>query len=334
MARKRESRRSKLRGITTTLVSVVVLFCILSSWNAKNGSNFLSLPPLPFFDFVQEWLDALGDRGNIEPDNALAAVNPLADANLEVHFLDVGQAESILVKGPKANLLIDAGENHQGDDVIRYLKSNGVDRLDFIIGTHPHSDHIGGLDTVINKMKVDRIYLPHIPDELAPTTATYMDLLLAIENKHLKVTAAKPGRSIDLGEGARLDIIGPRAEYSDLNNMSVVARLIYGETSFLFTGDLSAAGENDILDSDAVLHSDVLNVGHHGSDTSSTTDFLNAVAPRIAVISCGMDNSYGHPHRNVIERLDARDIRILRTDRNGAVVIVSDGERLGVTTQK
>lgn len=333
MARKNNSR-NRLYSIVSILVTVVVLFCITVSWDEKND-GMLGLPAWShdLSDTLEGVLDDFtgedGARSSLAP-----IAGELADAPLEVHFLDVGQAESILIKAPSANVLIDAGENNQGEQVLRYLRENGVHALDYALGTHPHSDHIGGLDVVVGDMAVENVILPTIPDSIVPTTQTYTDLLQAIAARGLKITPAKPGKTFDLGDGAELLILGPAAEYNDLNNMSIVCRLKFGGTTFLLTGDAETPAENDILAGGRPVRADVLGVGHHGSATSSGEDFLTAVSPGIAVISCGMDNSYGHPHRETIERLETRGIEIFRTDLHGAVVIASDGEQLSVTMGK
>lgn len=329
----RETRGDRLRWIVLVIVLAAATLCGLSSWEDKHGAGLLPKLELPSAGFVQDFIDGLEIRDDGGQPVAQMEKN-LPDAGLEVHIQDMGQADSILVVGPERNLLIDAGENDQGEQVLRYLKQRGIKRLDYVIGSHPHSDHIGGLDTVIAEMEVGAVILPVIPEEVAPTTRTYLDLLEAVEDKGLKVTPAIPGKKFDLGDGALLTLLAPIGEYTDLNNFSVVSRLVYGDTSFLFTADASAGSEGDILHSKEHVKADVLDVGHHGSNTSTTEEFLDAVSPRIAVISCGTDNSYGHPHREVIERLEARGIQIWRTDRNGAIVIASNGERLSVSGEK
>lgn len=339
MAGRRKGRHSaKLNWTVILLVSVVVAFCVLSTLQDKHGLD-LGIPSFRppslsrLYDSIESFL-AKDDGFRDEMDNALAVSAPVVGGPLEVHFLDVGQAESILIKAPGKTVLIDAGENNQGGLVLRYLKAQSVKRVDILIGTHPHSDHIGGMDDVVNGTLVGEVVLPEIPEELVPATATYTDLLEAIEAAGLTITVAEPGLAFDLGGGARLTVLAPLAEYADLNNMSVVARLSYGDTSFLFTGDASAASEKAMLEEGAALKSDVLSVGHHGSNSATTEEFLQAASPRIAIISCGVDNTYGHPHREVIERLQEREVQILRTDRSGTIVIVSDGNRLGIQTDR
>lgn len=157
----------------------------------------------------------------------------LLGETLEVHIIDVGQGESILIKGPSKNVLIDAGENDKGDEVLAYLKSQGVQSLDMAIGTHAHSDHIGGLDTVIKAMPVKQVILSPIPEKIVPTTKTYTDLLEAVLDKGMTVTTAVPDTQYSLGGGAVLTILGPRREYNDLNNTSVVCRLTYGDAELI-----------------------------------------------------------------------------------------------------
>lgn len=329
MARK-SSKRTRLRCITAALVVVVAAACGLLSWEDKHGELDLDVGGPGITQILTSLVDHLSPDPS-HPDIPVGAA--LSGAQIEVHFLDVGQAESILIKAPDAHVLIDAGENHQGEDVLRYLAQQGVRDLDYVIGTHPHSDHIGGLDTVIKGIDVHTVIMPEIPEAIVPTTRTYTDVLLAVEEAGLQVTPASPGTIYDLGDGAQLEILGPIAEYTDLNNMSVVARLQYGKTSFLFTGDACVGAENDLLQAGRTLQSDVLSVGHHGSNTSTSEAWLQAVAPQMGVISCGMDNSYGHPHREVMERFKLFQIRVLRTDLQGTVVIVSNGEQLTVTTE-
>lgn len=317
--------------LVIVLVSIALALCILSSLDHKGLFN-LGLEEAKFsgLDFVRDAVDAF-----ISGEGGEAATSRPASGEAQVHYLNMGQADSILIRGPEKTVLIDAGENDQGGAVLEYLASQGVTRLDYVIGTHPHSDHIGGMDTVIDGIDVGDVILPEIPRDIVPTGATYTGLLNAIERKGLSITAAVPGDRYDLGGGAALTILGPVAEYGDLNNMSVVSRLDYGSHSFLFTGDIEKDAESDLLDTDAAsLSAEVLDAGHHGSKTSSSQRFLEAVSPSIAVISCGLDNSYGHPHREVVERLENLGAVIYRTDLYGAVVFSMDAEEMTVQTDK
>jgi competence protein ComEC len=255
----------------------------------------------------------------------------LSEASLSVHVMDVGQADAILVLAAGKSMLIDGGNRTDTDLVKEYLRSQGVEQLDVVIGTHPHADHIGGLVEIINDFPVDKIYMPRV----AHTSKTFEDLLTNIKNKGLKVTAAKAGTKIDLGEEITAVFLSPSASsYEELNNYSAVLKLTYQNTSFLFTGDAEAEVEKELLASDANLSSTVLKVAHHGSDSSSTADFLKAVQPDIAVISVGQDNTYGHPSTKVINRLQKAKAQILRTDVHGTVVLVSDGQDVVATTDR
>lgn len=245
---------------------------------------------------------------------------------LKVHFLDVGQADAILVQLPGGKtMLIDAGNNADGDLVVNHLKEKGVKRVDFVIGTHPHEDHIGGLDDVISSFDIGKVYLPKVTH----TTKTYEDLLTAVQNKGLKITPASAG-TVVLKEGdLAITLAGPaRQDYTDLNNWSVVTKIEYGNTTFLFAGDAEEEAENDILRAGADVDADLLKVGHHGSSTSTTAPFLKAVSPDYAVISVGTGNDYGHPSPETVARLEESGVTIYRTDLSGTITAASDGQTI------
>lgn len=260
-----------------------------------------------------------------------SAPSPSASGDrLEVHFMDVGQADAILIKQGTSAMLVDAGNNADAEFVVQYIKAQGVTKLDYVIGTHPHEDHIGGLDAVIRAFQIERIIMP----KAVATTKTYEDVLAVIQQKGLKITAPVPGTKFAFGS-ASFTVLAPNsADYESLNNHSVVIRLVYGKTSFLLTGDAENISEKEMLDKAFTLKSDVLKVSHHGSDTSTTTDFLGAVDPRYAVISVGKDNSYGHPSSSVIKRLQDRGVQVYRTDENGSVTAISDGATITFAVQK
>ena len=238
-----------------------------------------------------------------------------SDGGMAVHFIDVGQGDSILAESDGHFLLIDAGENDQGDTVISYLEEAGVEALDYVIGTHPHSDHIGGLDDVIRAFDVETVILPPVEH----TTKTFEDVLDAIEEKDLSITLPVPGDSYELG-GAAFTILAPQRDYGDdLNNWSVGLRLACGDGAFVACGDAEAQAEEDMAASGLALSADVLKIGHHGSSTSTSDAFLKAVSPAFAVISCGEGNSYGHPHKETLEKLEAAGIQVLRTDLLGDI---------------
>lgn len=245
----------------------------------------------------------------------------------EVHFIDVGQADSILIISQGQTVLIDAGTNSAGPSVLKYIQDQGITKIDYLIGTHPHEDHIGGLDNIINGLEIGQVILPRH----SSNTKTYEDVLNAVKNKGLKITAAKAGNSFSAGE-CSFKLLAPDGEYDDTNNYSVVARMTVGSVSMLFTGDAETQSEQRILDSGALVKSDLLKVGHHGSSTSTCPQFLAAVAPKYAVISVGKDNSYGHPHIETLEALQKAGTEIYRTDILGTVIASTDGSKITFDT--
>lgn len=251
-------------------------------------------------------------------------------AGLQVHFIDVGQGDSILVESDGHYMLVDAGENDQAGVVVSYLKEEGVSTLDYVIGTHPHSDHIGGLDKVIDTFSVDKVILPPVEH----TTKTFEDVLNSISDKGLKITKPVPGSGYVLG-GASFSILAPVKQYKeDLNNWSVGIRLSYGDNHFVLCGDAEAQAEADMVNNGEPLQSDVLKAGHHGSSTSTSDAFLKKVSPSYVVIQCGKDNSYGHPHKETMEKLEKAGCQVFRTDEDGTIVASSDGTHLSFTTSR
>lgn len=243
-----------------------------------------------------------------------------------VRYLDVGQADSILVQSEGINMLIDAGTNSSGQTVVKDLEDLGVTKIDYLIGTHPHEDHIGGMDDIIKNFDIGIIYMPKIQTN----TKTFEDVLDAVSEKDLKITSPKKGDEFEVG-GARCEIMTDRIEdTSNLNLSSIVIRMTYGTQSFLFMGD--AEKENE--ETRQWPQTTVLKVGHHGSSTSSSTQFLNEVQPQISVISVGKDNKYGHPTKTTINKLEKIKTKIYRTDESGTITITSDGKKCIVTTEK
>ena len=252
------------------------------------------------------------------------------DAALEVHFIDVGQADCALLVSDGHYMVIDGGNNDDADTIVSYLKKEGVKTLDAAVGTHPHEDHIGSLDAIINSFDVKTVYMPKIMH----TSQTFEDVLDAIANKGLKIKAPNPGETFSFN-GLPVEILGPQQEYGDFNNNSIVLKVAAGETSFLFTGDAEEAAEKDILNAGYDLQADVLKVGHHGSSTSTSDAFLQAVSPKYAVISVGTGNKYGHPENVTLDKLQSIDAEIYRTDLLGTVVCSTDGQNImfnGVST--
>lgn len=244
---------------------------------------------------------------------------------LKVHFLDVGQGDCTLIESGGQAMLIDAGNNDKGTYVQNYLKKQGITRLDYMLGTHPDADHIGGMDVVLTKFECETVIMP----DRENNTKTYDDVIQAMKQKRLKRTAPEVGKEYELGD-ARFTVISPVEEnYGDNNNdYSVGILLQYGEKRFLFTGDAEEASEEDMEKSGIDLHADVYKAAHHGSRSASTEVFMNAVNPQYAVISCGEGNSYGHPHSEVLNRFRQMGIQVFRTDEQGTVIAETDGSTI------
>lgn len=257
------------------------------------------------------------------------AVANAETADLKIHFLDVGQADCILIQEPSGKtMLIDAGNNEDATMVTDYIRNLGITKIDVLIGTHPHEDHIGGMDAVIDAFDIGTIILPNV----TTTTLTFQDVLSAIEAKGYAITRPVSGATKTLGS-VSYQILAPNGtSYSDLNNYSVCLRMVYGDTSFLFMGDADTLVENEILNKGYNVSSTVLKVAHHGSDTSTSVNFLNAVAPKYGVISVGAGNTYGHPAAITLSNLLAKGVTIFRTDQLGTIIATSNGT--GVTFNK
>ncbi len=239
---------------------------------------------------------------------------------LRVNYIDVGQGDSIFIQLPnKETMLIDAGEAYEADNVINYLNNLGIKKIDYVVGTHPHTDHIGGLEEVINTFDVGSIYMPKV----SSNSKTFEDLLTTISNKGLKVKTAKSGVVVLSEDNLKLEFIAPNSDnYSNLNNYSAVLKLTYLDNTFLFMGDAETLSEDEITSD---VDADVIKVGHHGSDSSSSVEFVKKVSPEYAIIMVGEGNSYNHPYQSIIDRYESVGAKVLRTDLDGNIVCDSDG---------
>lgn len=253
-----------------------------------------------------------------------------ASGTLQVYFLDVGQGDSTLIVTPKHQyILIDAGNNDQGKNVVKYLTHLGVKTLDVMIATHPDADHIGGLDDVLKAFDVKEVYAPKV----SHNTVTFEDFLTAVKNEGRTIKTAKAGVSLEL-EGINAEFLSPINDYGDeLNDWSAVLKVTYKETSFLFAGDAEYSAEKDMLAGNSNLKADVLKVGHHGSKTSTSKAFADAVSPRYAIISVGKNN-YGHPDSGILARIKNINAVAYRTDKQGTITAVSDGKKITFVTTK
>lgn len=248
-----------------------------------------------------------------------------ASNNMKVNYIDVGQSDCVLIQQGGKNLLIDAGDVGDGARIVTYLKSKKVRKLDYLIATHPHADHIGGMEDVLDSFQVGKI----IMSKKTHTTQTFVNLIKKIEKKGMKITEAKPGDSYPLGK-AVFTILAPNGyDYgSNINNYSVSLRMVYKKKSFMFVGDCEKDAIADIMNGTQKLKSDVMMCGHHGSANSTTKEWVKKVAPTYAVISVGAQNSYGHPASAVLEILRQLKIKCFRTDKCGSVVATTNGKKI------
>ncbi|MBM7871578.1 competence protein ComEC [Clostridium pascui] len=250
------------------------------------------------------------------------------NGELKVHFIDVGQADSILVQQGSSAMLIDAGNNADNQTVKSYLDRQGINELKYFIGTHKDEDHIGSADYIINSFKVGKVYFP----KQTATTKTFEDFVRVVKGKGLKLTVPTVGESFKLGD-ATVTILAPNSSsYQDANDYSIVVKVSYGSTSFLLTGDAESVSESEMVSKGLDLRATVLKVGHHGSKSSTSQSFLNKVNPKYAVISVGKDNDYGHPKQEVMNRLKAKNIPVYRTDERGTIVATSNGSEVKFST--
>ena len=304
----RKRRNTKMKKLLSTAIALIIIgIAGILGTNEK------------FVDTVSN----IGEQVNTQNEQQVEFV---AQEDLLIDYIDVGQADSILIRNQDKVMLIDAGTNEAGETVVNYLENLGITKIDYLIGTHPHEDHIGGLDDVINKFDIGQIYMPKIET----TTKTFEDVLEAIENKNLTVTAPNKGDEIVLGQATGEFMTEPILDKDNLNVSSLVFRLEFGNNSFLFMGDAEEENEKTI----SWPKTDVLKVGHHGSSTSSSEEFLKQVQPQYAIIMVGEDNSYGLPTQETINKLNTIGSTIYRTDENGTIQLTSDGNTIKVKTSK
>lgn len=302
----RKSKKKKKNNFTPTFLFVIIIVAVLVLLYSQVADK-LGLPDI-FAGFEQQ---ATTPPPVPEGDEVL------------VHIIDVGQGDAILVMTPNGNMLIDSGESTARDELTEYLKSVNVTSFEYVVFTHPDSDHIGNADYVVENYSIKNIIMPN----RVATSKTYERMMDAIENSQANLIIAEPGYEFYIG--ALLNtILAPNDDYDDTNDASVVIKATFGETSIMLTGDAEKESEADIvkLYSKDILDCDVLKVGHHGSRTSTSQDFLDAVDPKIALISCGEGNKYGHPLPETLQRLEKKGIEIYRTDKHGSIVLKTDGK--------
>ena len=271
------------------------------------------------------WFGAGRDGGNAPG----AAATPVPGSGLTVTYLDVGQGDCTLLQCDGQTMLIDAGIGEQANHITTYLRQQGVKSIDYLVCTHAHADHCGGMKAVIAAFPVHTFY----SSVTSSSNGAFQRVMRAAETANLAITVPSVGDTFALGS-ATVTVLGPQKHYSDVNDQSLILRVDYGSNTFLFTGDAEYQSETDVLDAGENVRCDVIKAGHHGSRTSTGYRLLYEAQPKYAVISCGAGNEYGHPHDDTLSRLRDADVTVYRTDRNGTVVCRSDGTNLTFTTEK
>lgn len=246
---------------------------------------------------------------------------------LNVYFIDVGQADSILLENKGHYMLIDAGNNEDGPKLVKYFSEFGIKEFDYVVGTHAHEDHIGGMDDIIKNFKIDNFYMP----DAVTTTKTFEDVLDALEEKNIIFQTPKVNQEFNF-QDTKLTTLSITQDEKNLNDTSIVLKAKHGTNTFLFMGDASTKIEKNLLNEN--IKSDVLKVGHHGSRYSTSLSFLKKVSPEYAVISVGENNTYKHPHEEILKRLEEQNIKIYRTDKQGTIIAKSNGSIINFSTIK
>lgn len=292
--------------------------------NAKNKKIIISILSVIIVLVLSLFSEQL--KPLFEP---LEADGTRIDSEFSVHFINVGQGDCTLIKTPDGNMLIDAGENGYEKTVLDYLEAQGVDSLKYLVATHPHSDHIGGVAEVLDAVPTENIIMPRLSKNNTPTTTTYEKMLTAIKNSGAKVIAAKPGNEYSFGD-AEFTVLAPFEQDENLNNMSVVLKLSYSGYSFIFSGDAEKEVENQILKAGYDISADVYKGAHHGSSTSNSKKFVRAINPTYAVLSYEEGNSYGHPHKETVDLFNEERIVYYSTADYGTIIFTVDNNVLDI----
>lgn len=324
-ARTYRKRKRSAKRVFNNILSAILLIILTAALFVFINERFIK------WDFIPTSADIVHFFGG----GGKPYVKPL-DSEAAVYFIDVGQGDCELIRSKNCNILIDCGDDGRVDEVVGFIGYSGVERLDYVIATHPHADHIGGMYRILDKFDVGTVILPKLSESQIPETVFYQKMLNVIDRKGIKTEYAEAGKIYEIAEKTSLEIIAPLYDnYEDLNNSSIVARYTHGGNSFLFTGDAESLAELDILDNGLDVRADVLKIGHHGSAGASSKAFLEKVKPQIAVIEVGEVNDYGHPRAEVFERLGQVGCKeVYTTAADGNIVVVSDGAFLKVKTEK
>ena len=321
----KRKRKKSFEGLVVFLLFCILLTLLFLSALVAHQMGYLqelNLPDLPFFK---------------QPESSASSEELPADApdeslpQVKVCYIDVEQGDSTLIVAPEATVLIDGGTPAQGSTIYDLLKEENIDRLDYIINTHPHSDHVGGLARVVRSLgsgNVGKVLITEYPPELEPDIQSWPQFLETAEIMGADIEPVDAGTVYDLGFGASLTILGPTQLHEDMNDNSIVCRLDFGEASFLFTGDCGTDALRQLQEQGSNLEVDILKLGHHGSNTSTDSVVLRMTDPKAAIISCGAENDYGHPHRDVTSLLEERSIPCFRTDLQGSIWLTIDGQTI------
>ena len=286
------------------------------------GANYFNIN---IFSYISE--EVLYQVVSLEKTETVDIKPVKTSSKLKVYYLDVGEAEAILIQNLDEYMLIDAGNNNDGKKIVSFLKELNVTELKYVVSTHPHEDHIGGMDNIIREFKIKKMFMP----DVTTNTPTFTEVLDELEKKKIKVTVPENNSKYKLGN-AEVKFIYSGNDYEDLNNSSIILKVTFGNNSFLFTGDTTSAVEYKMLNDD--ISADVLKVAHHGSRYSSSKEFIEKVNPKYAIISVGKNNDYGHPHKETIRRLKKNKTKIYRTDYLGTILVESNGNKIDIKTIK
>lgn len=326
----------KIRGLVSLIFSIFFLVALsnatenrnnTASINSVTSQKSVTNPNIPTISTEAKSTKPL-QNPKTKNESKTASESLINSGILKVHYIDIGQADCILIQSPNNKvMLIDAGNNSDKEIITSYIKSQGISKIDVVLGTHPHEDHIGSMDSVISTFNIGSIYLP----KKSTTTKTFESLLNAINNKGLKVTTAFAGVNIPLDDAVKTELFAPNnSNYEDLNNYSAVVKLTYNNTSFLFEGDAEELSENEMISKGYDVKAEVLKVGHHGSNSSTSSKFLKQVSPQYAIISVGKNNDYNHPSLETLKKLSSSNIKVYRTDEVGTIIVSSDGNTITV----
>lgn len=334
MANKKKKSNTKVSNKSAlTLCAAFVFLCVTGTALGSNlfggiASNENILERIiQFFgyDYFDTELDNDISGESAEKNNVFVGNKLTTSGELDVFFFDVGQGDSSLICSNGEYMLIDAGNNDDGKLIVSQLEKMGITKINYLVGTHPHEDHIGGLDDVIKSFDVGKIFMP----DKVYDSATYRSVISESQKKNIKIEEPSVGSKFYVGE-ALCEIMGVNGRSEDANQSSIIIQVSHGNTDFLFMGDAEIPNEEIRLWNDI----DVLKVGHHGSSTSSSDDFLEQAEPEVAVVSCGKDNPYGHPHREIVEVFNELGVNMYRTDKDGTIKVVSNGETYSIEKMK